>query len=279
MDFQKLGIMQGRLSPPKNNNIQHFPVDNWEKEFFILKELNLFNIQWVYEKNNYKLNPLYSDPLSIQKISKETNIHVNSVILDYFMEEKIFNEDENIINKNVEHLKYILSQCQKAGIKIIEIPFVDNSSLHNIYDKDKFFKNLTSIITEAKKFNLYLSLETDLKPIDFLTLINSFKPKSLFINYDMGNSTSNNISPFDEIPLLHSFIKNIHIKDRKKNKGSTCPLGTGDTDFKNIFYLLNKYNYNGDFIIQGAREDINDDKTNFIETILKYLRFLKNLDL
>ena len=276
MNFQKLGIMQGRLSPPKNNNIQHFPVDNWEKEFLILKELDLSNIQWVYEKDNYEFNPLYSDPLSIQKISKETNIKVNSVILDYFMEEKIFNEDMKTISKNVEHMKYILSQCQKAGIKIIEIPFVDNSSLQNITDKNNFFKNLTSIILEAKNLDLFLSLETDLKPNDFLMLINSFEPQSVFINYDMGNSTSNNISPFEEIPLLHTFIKNIHIKDRKKNKGHTCPLGTGDTDFKNIFSLLNKYNYNGDFIIQGAREDVNDNNTNFIETILKYLKFLKN---
>ena len=50
----KLGVMQGRLSPPKRNLIQHFPSNNWENEFKLCKNLGLKSIEWVFESENLK---------------------------------------------------------------------------------------------------------------------------------------------------------------------------------------------------------------------------------
>ena len=61
-----------------------------------------------------------------------------------------------------------------------------------------------------------------------------------------------------------------NIKDRKY-RGQTVPLGNGDTDFELFFNLLQKINYDGELIIQGAREcGINPE-----ETCTKYLQFVK----
>ena len=48
LENNKLGIMQGRLSPAKNNLIQHFPVENWFNEFSLCSKLGLQCIEWVF---------------------------------------------------------------------------------------------------------------------------------------------------------------------------------------------------------------------------------------
>lgn len=50
----KIGIMQGRLSPPKNKLIQNFPLETWKNEFLLSKKLGLKSIEWVFEKNNFR---------------------------------------------------------------------------------------------------------------------------------------------------------------------------------------------------------------------------------
>jgi hexulose-6-phosphate isomerase len=271
--------MQGRLSPPYDNRTQHFPHKTWQNEFYNAKELNLNSIQWVYEFENFHLNPLYQDTDLIKKISSSTGIKINSVILDYFMESKLFNENDSIINKNFNHLDLIINQCIKANIKIIEIPFVDNSSLRQIKDLEIFKYNIKKILKKVENKNIFISFETDLDPKSFLDLIKSFEPYKIFINYDMGNSTSNNFNFEEEIKLLGLYIKNIHIKDRISNNGTTVPLGTGNTNFKNIFQKLININYQGEYILQCARKDINpiQEKSDPIETIKDYISFIQKL--
>ena len=280
IDFSKLGVMQGRLSPPYHNKTQHFPHKIWQDEFYKAKELNLKSIQWVYEYENYHTNPLYLNPDIIKKTSITSGVKVNSVILDYFMEKKLFNENQSIANENFNHLDLIINQCIKANIKIIEIPFVDNSSLRQIDNKDLFNSNMRKILKNIENKNIFLSFETDLDPQSFLDLIKSFEPNKIFVNYDMGNSTSNNFNFDEEISLLGRYIKNVHIKDRFFNKGTTVPLGTGNTDFKNVFKKLININYQGDYILQCARKDINtvEEKFNPIETIKSYISFIKNIE-
>ena len=280
IDFSKLGIMQGRLSAPYQDRTQHFPHKFWQSEFYKAKELNLKSIQWVYEYENYHKNPLYLEPYLIKKTASSTGINVNSVILDYFMERKLFNENQSTINENFNHLELIINQCIKANINIIEIPFVDNSSLRKIDNKHLFISNMMKILKNIENKDIFLSFETDLDPQSFLALIKSFEPYKIFVNYDMGNSTSNNFNFDEEISLLGTYIKNVHIKDRFFNKGSTVPLGTGNTDFKNVFKKLININYQGDYILQCARKDINtiEEKSNPIETIKSYISFIKNIE-
>ena len=280
IDLSKLGVMQGRLSSPYKNRIQHFPHKNWKKEFHIAKELFLNSIQWIYEFDSFNLNPLYFNPQIIKKTSKITGVKTNSVILDYFMEKKLFNENDSIINENFNHLDLIIHQCIKANINIIEIPFVDNSSLKKIANKELFESNMKKILRNIENKNIFISFETDLDPKSFLDLIQSFKPYKIFVNYDMGNSTSNNFSFEEEINLLGRYIKNVHIKDRISNKGKTVPLGEGNTDFKNIFKKLKHSNYQGEYILQCARKDIGfiKEKSDPVETIKDYMNFIQKLE-
>lgn len=54
------GIMQGRLTKPKGRGIQFFPFENWENEFWIAKEIGLNEIEWIFDFDNFKENPLWT---------------------------------------------------------------------------------------------------------------------------------------------------------------------------------------------------------------------------
>ena len=100
--------------------------------------------------------------------------------------------------------------------------------------------------------------------------IKNFNKKLFGINYDIGNSASLNFNPVEEFNFFAQYIKNIHIKDRKKF-GKTVPLGKGNAKFYLISKLCKKYNYKGKFILQCARKKRGDE----VNTVGGYLKFLK----
>jgi len=276
--MNKLGIMQGRLSPPVDNQIQAFPGDNWRNEFPICKKLGLGCMEWIFEYKNMDLNPFYSDDgiKEMMYLSDLYNVRIGSLLADYFMEKKLFGENSSEIKKSVEMLYFIIDECKKCDIPIIEIPIVDSSALKTESDKKQLIKNLKKPLKYAAEQDIYLSLETSLPPEEFRDLILSFKPLDLKINYDMGNSASLEYDPKKEINLIGEFIVNVHIKDRVIG-GGTVPLGYGDTDFKSVFNALKQNNYSGDLILQAARQDINkyEEKKDIIKTIKDYIAFIE----
>lgn len=59
--MRSIGIMQGRLTQPKGRGIQFFPFDNWIEEFKVAKEIGLKEIEFIFDYDNYKENPLWQD--------------------------------------------------------------------------------------------------------------------------------------------------------------------------------------------------------------------------
>ena len=54
----KIGFMQGRLSPLVNSKIQAFPWNNWKKEFQDAHSLNFEIMEWTLDQENLYKNPL-----------------------------------------------------------------------------------------------------------------------------------------------------------------------------------------------------------------------------
>ena len=54
--------------------------------------------------------------------------------------------------------------------------------------------------------NINLSLETDLKPVEFLSFLKKFKNKKIRVNYDSGNSAANGYKLEEELKLYGDLI-------------------------------------------------------------------------
>ena len=269
-----IGIMQGRLSNAIENQIQVFPKESWKKEFMVSKQIGFDSIEWIFD--TIEKNPILDDEgiKEIKNISTKYDVKINSLCADYFMIFKLFDVSDFQLEKNLDILKKLLNQCSKLGIRILEIPFVDSSSLKSIRNKAEIVKNLEKSISLVQDLGMFLTFETDLAPEEFRELLLKFNHPNIKANYDIGNSTSNGYNTKHELEILREWIINIHIKDRILN-GHTVPLGKGDADFNSFFSTLKKIDYKGDLIIQGAREDIPESKISPEETCLRYLNFVK----
>nr|AIF09186.1 xylose isomerase-like TIM barrel domain-containing protein (sgbU) [uncultured marine thaumarchaeote KM3_35_D03] len=268
--INKIGIMSGRLSEPLTKKIQEFPRNTWKYEFEKASVSGFRTIEWIFDAWNK--NPVMNNDgiNQIKHFSEQTDITINSLLADYFMEKKLFSVSEFDLQKNLEVLRNLIKNSNKLGIKILEIPFVDSSSLKTKEEQSQVLSNIEKIVPLLEEYDVFLTLETDLSPISFKELIISFNHPNIKANYDVGNSTSLGYDMKEELNLYGDLIYNIHIKDRKY-RGQTVPLGNGDTDFELFFNLLQKINYDGELIIQGAREcGINPE-----ETCTKYLQFVK----
>ena len=206
----------------------------------------------------------------IKHFSEQTDITINSLLADYFMEKKLFSVSEFDLQKNLEVLRNLIKNSNRLGIKILEIPFVDSSSLKTKEEQSQVLSNIEKIVPLLEEYDVFLTLETDLPPTSFNALILSFNHPNIKANYDVGNSASLGYDMKEELNLYGDLIYNIHIKDRKYC-GGTVPLGEGDVDFELFFNLLQKINYNGELIIQGARERSVKPE----DTCIKYLQFVK----
>lgn len=269
----KIGIMSGRLSPIVNNQIQCFSEKHWQTEFEKAKLIGFDLIEWVFDLNK---NPIMDENQlnEIKNFSKKYDICINSVCADYFMVNKLFDVSHHDLEKNLEILNKLIQNCNYLGVKWLEIPLVDSSSLKNINSEQQFIQNLKSVLDFAEKNNVFLTLETDLEPSKFENFLMSFGHPNIKANYDVGNSTSLGYDIKTELEILSPWISNIHVKDRLVG-GSTVPLGSGNVDFEQFFSTLYKVNYQGDLIIQGSREDLENPSITPESTCKKYLKFVE----
>jgi L-ribulose-5-phosphate 3-epimerase len=246
-----IGIMQGRLSPMIDNRIQAFPYEHWKKEFKTASENNIHSIEWIIDE--YK-NPVTNEALipEIKKLSTKYNVKIDSLCCDFLMDNLLFRISKDGQRKNVLVLKKLIKNAHILGIKILEIPLVDSSSIKNEEEEEELITNLKEITQDAKDFGILIGLETDYQPQKILKLLKKINDDSIVLNYDTGNSASLGFNPKEELTLIGKYIKNIHIKDRKLH-GSTVPFGEGDVDFDLFFSTLKSIDYKGDIVLQGAR--------------------------
>jgi len=246
--------MQGRLSKPINNKIQSFPVNTWENEFYLAKDIGFELIEWVLDEN-IEDNPILSKKhfSKINIIKKQTGININSICCDYFMKNSLSRNSESYRKKNLEILNFLIEEsCPLNNIKIIDFPLLGEASLKkkkNLEDYKNIFLKLEKKILDN---NLMIALETDLNPNALRDFLKSFNENAVTVNYDMGNSAFWEFETKKEFSCYGKLISNVHIKDCTP-RDYTVQLGDGNVNFNEIFFLLKKNNYKADFILQAAR--------------------------
>tara|TARA_B100000965_G_C19572440_1_gene749738 strand:- start:1154 stop:2044 length:891 start_codon:yes stop_codon:yes gene_type:complete len=265
----KIGFMQGRLSPVIKKRIQIFPDKNWKNEFKIASKIGFSLMEWTIDTETLKNNPLfYKGKLKeILSLKKKYNFRIESLTLDYLMENPIWKKYEKKIFLN---FKKIIENSGKIGIKNLIVPLVDNGSIKSNKELKNLYKICKSIEKLLIKNKQRVLFEIDLSPNKVKNFISKFNKKLFGINYDLGNSASLNFNVSEEFKFYSNYIFNIHIKDRKLF-GNTVELGKGNVNFKKFFSELNKTKYKGNFILQTARSKSN----NHAKDLKRYKSFLE----
>jgi len=250
----EIGIMQGRLVPPTENQIQCFPRANWSDEFPRAAEAGLSFIEWIYDVHGADVNPLGNgEGIDFMKdLAAKHNVAVRSVCADYFIDQPLIRTDASQQSERRERLQWLLHQAAQLSVDHIVLPFVDASRINTDEEKAELLSALHSVLPTAEKTNIELHLETSLPSQAFAELLERIPHRLVRVNYDSGNSSSLGYKVAEEFAAYGKRIGSVHIKDRVRN-GGTVPLGSGDADLPKLVRSLKANNYAGDLVLQVAR--------------------------
>jgi L-ribulose-5-phosphate 3-epimerase len=250
----KIGIMQGRLSPPIGGVIQAFPLSTWKAEFALAQRAGLHHIEWIFDREDF-LNPIMSSAgiAEMLALSARTGVVIRSLCADYFIHETLLAGSPAEQARRAARLASLISQCDAADIRQLVLPFVDGSRIELPAQRESLIGLLRSLLPALARHRVEIHLETSLAPADFAALLREVDSPFIWVNYDTGNSASIGFDPREEFAAYGAQIASVHLKDRKR-KGPTVPLGEGDVDFPLIAQLLNQVDYRGIFTLQVARE-------------------------
>ena len=255
----RIGFMQGRLSPIVEGKIQAFPRNHWREEFAIAQQIGLSLMEWTIDHSGFYDNPLVRGDgrAEIRFFEDSHKVRIESVTADNMMQAPFWKAESALRVQLLEDLSLLIESCGSLAVKFVVVPLVDNGSIIAKEEEDNLldgFMNVHSLIVSSR---VHVLFESDYEPRRLASFIDSFPERHFGINFDMGNSAALGWSPDTEVPALGQRILNVHLKDRVRG-GGTVPFGLGNVNFEAAFRLLKTLGYGGNYIIQGARASDGD---------------------
>jgi len=231
-----------------------FPWTCWEKEFAAAASIGLSLMEWTLDAERLFENPLMTPEgrANIRALMSEHAIGIPSLTGDCFMQEPFWKSEGEDLTQRLDALERIIVACGELGIRYVVVPLVDAGSLTCAAERRSLQDHLQRFVPLLREKGVMVVLESDFNPANLRSFIDEFPEDCVGVNYDMGNSASLGWNPAQEIPVLASRIKNVHVKDRSF-RGGTVPLGQGAVVFGVVFGALAAAHYRGNFILQTAR--------------------------
>jgi hexulose-6-phosphate isomerase len=252
----RIGFMQGRLSPVVGGRVQAFPWDHWRDEFPLARLHGFRLMEWTLDQEGLYRNPFMTETGQdeIRNRCRDYAVSIPSLTGDCFMQVPFWHAVGVERLARLRDLGAVIEACGRLGVQSVVVPLVDEGRVSNRQQEDDIvagFQEMTKRLVDAR---VRILVESDYPPSELQRFIERCDPALFGINYDIGNSAALGFDPSDEISAYGHRIGGIHIKDRLRG-GTTVPLGTGDADFESVFEALARVGFIGDVILQTARAD------------------------
>jgi len=241
--------MQGRLSAQTDRGYQSFPWESWEREFELATTRSFEHIEWVLDSWQVSENPILTQTNVVSELTLESDVKVISVCADYLMDTPLDISEAN----SWTLLGKLAVAMQDLGSGWLVIPCVDQSSLRPQSSLDRFMKAADRISHELNGTGIRVTLETDLGPQEFSSLLAELDPEVFWVNYDIGNSAALGYGYDEEFDAYGDRISLVHIKDRILEGGSVV-LGEGDANIPEVIERLRDMKFNGPVTMQAFRD-------------------------
>lgn len=245
--------MQGRLSPPVPGRLQAFPWSSWEQEFHHAPTCGFDAIEWIFEADGYRQNPIWTET-GLERIRQQmttTGVQLRSLCADYFMAHPFFRVSEQERAHSVAVLNKLIVQAASVGIQTILLPVLEAAEIRTEAEKVQLLDSLYEPLSLAAAHGIRLALETELPAPEYRTLVEQGNHPALGIYYDTGNAAAKGYDFAADIHTLGPFLCGVHVKDRKRG-GPSVLLGQGDADFVALFQALAEVGYTGPLVLQTA---------------------------
>ena len=249
---ERIGFMQGRLSPEVAGRIQAFPWAHWREEFAIAARLGFSLMEWTLDHARLEANPIMTPAgrREIGALAAAHKVRPGALTGDLFMQMPFWKADAKA--ELVASLDAVLDGCAAAGIGTIVVPLVDNGSLTSREEADALSRVLLARTSRLRRDGLVIAFECDLAPEALAAFIADYPQDAFGITYDTGNSAALGYDCRAELAAYLPRIVHVHIKDRMRG-GGTVPLGAGSAQLPIAVALLERGGYRGNYVLQTAR--------------------------
>lgn len=250
----RIGFMQGRLSPPVNGRIQAFPWEHWRDEFTEAARNDFRVMEWTLDQDRLYENPLMTaaGQAEIRALCGQHGLSIPSLTGDCFMQAPFWKAEGEERAVLLRDFHAVAAACAAVGIATIVVPLVDNGRLDSRAQEDALVAELLGLAGLVSSLRLRVVFESDYAPAELSRFIGRLDPAVFGVNYDMGNSAAAGLRAEEEVAAYGRRISNVHVKDRLLG-GTTVPLGTGNAKFDAVFAALAGAGFRGTYILQTAR--------------------------
>lgn len=270
---ERIGFIQGRLSPLIDDKIQSFPWDSWEAEFSMAHVAGFTQMEWTLDIHLISKNPLMTPRgrAEIKRLCAAHSIRIPSVTADCFMQEPFWNFVSSSRTRHEMLFRDVCGAVSDIGGGIVVLPLVDNGRVSSEHNMKYLIDFLNSVESELRTIGVRVALEMEESAEDVQRVIEQL-PDCIGINYDIGNSAALGFDPLRDLTVFGRRVINVHVKDRLL-RGDSVPLGSGSAQFHNVFRMLATIGYTGNLILQTARST--DD--SHLDTLVRYRDFVQDM--
>ena len=247
-DGLRFGMVQGRLIPAPPGQLQWFPQDDWEAEFFLAPAVGIDFIELIAERNHNPANPLWSEAGHdrLRALAATNRLSLHAFCNDYVVDHALVGGAE-VLEQNLR----LVDQGAALGCEKLILPLFEHSELtaDNMGD---YLAPLRAIADRAQAGGIMVCLETILDGAQLVTLLDRLDHPAIAVVYDTGNRVAFGHDLPADIRLLGKRIAHVHIKDKNAANANVL-LGTGLVNFQAVFEALADIGYDGPYTFETQR--------------------------
>jgi L-ribulose-5-phosphate 3-epimerase len=244
----RFGTVQGRLIQSPPGQLQWFPQDDWEAEFFLAAALGVDYIELIAERDHNPNNPLWSDDGigRIKTLVKRNGLSLHAFCNDYIVDNALPGRDK-VLEQNL----LLIERGALLGFEKYILPLFEQSEL-TIENVDEYVAPLRVIADKAAESGITVCLETVLNGTELIEVLDRINHPAVSVVYDTGNRVAFGHDLPGDIRLLGDRISHVHIKD-KNAANENVILGTGLVNFLHVFEALADIGYGGPYTFETQR--------------------------
>lgn len=244
----RFGVVQGRLIQSPAGQLQWFPQDDWESEYYVASAIGFDYIELIAERHMNPANPIWTDHgvARIKILAAACCLSMHALCNDYVIDHPM-DSDPAVVGQNLR----LLDQAAELGCEKFVLPLFEASELNRTNLK-AFVDPLRVIARAAAKHRIQVCLETILPAADLLIVLEELAEDNINVVFDTGNRVAFGHDLPGDIRMLGGRISHVHIKD-KNAANENVLLGTGLVNFLEVFKALGDINYVGPYTFETQR--------------------------
>lgn len=244
----EFGVIQGRLIQSPPGQLQWFPQDHWESEFFLASAVGFRYIELIAERQHNAENPIWSDDgiTRIKELCARNGLYLPALCNDFVIDHCLA-KDRGAMAQALD----LIARGQRLGIDRLVLPLFEASEL--TVDGFEDYKGvLREVASAAREHDMVVCLETALNGPEFLDLCELLDHGNISCVFDSGNNIAAGHDIYGDIVTLGDRIVHFHVKDKDAGNRNVL-LGTGLVNFFRVFESLAAIGYDGPYTFETDR--------------------------